>query len=137
MNLKNKMYLLATSILTSPIFAKAQTTGGTGGTTAQPKTNDGSTYFQDVMTVNGANNTDATFNGINDVLKKILNFARGGGVIICIIMLVWCAIQLASSAGNERQRSQAMDGIKNVLIATAIIGAATVIASLAYGILNK
>lgn len=76
------------------------------------------------------------FSKIRGILTQVLGFARWVGVAVCVIMLVWCAIKLATSSGNVQKRQLAMDGIKNVLIAVAIIGSATLIASVAYGILN-
>lgn len=123
MNLKNKLVLLSTSILSSPLFIKAD----------DPKDTTGKQYFGDLITQGGA---EDTYTGISNTLLSILNFVRGAGIIVSVIMLAWCAIQLASSAGNQQKRTQAMEGIKNVLIAVAIIGGATLLASLAYGILK-
>lgn len=121
-NLKSKAIIASTMLLTSPIFTHA--TVGADGT----------------VDLNGViNNTTGqtdTLGKVSDTLKTFLNFARGAGVIVCVIMLAWCAIQLAMSAGNNQKRQLAMEGIKNVLIAVAIIGSATLIASLAYGILG-
>lgn len=86
--------------------------------------------------VNTTENRDGAMNNMNNVLLDILGFVRGAGIVICVIMLVWCAIQLASSAGNNQKRQIAMEGIKNVLIAVAIVGGATLICSLAYGLLS-
>lgn len=76
-------------------------------------------------------------NNVNGVLLDVLAFARGAGIVVCIIMLVWCAIQLAMSSGNNQKRQLAMEGIKNVIIAVAIVGAATVIVSIAHGLLSS
>ena len=96
---------------------------------------DGSKYYGDL--INSTGSAEGTYSEVNTQLLKILNFARGAGIVVCIIMLTWCAIQLAMSSGNNQKRQLAMEGIKNVLIAVAIIGAATLICSLAYGILGK
>lgn len=84
-----------------------------------------------------------TYLNSSDTLDSALSFARGriGGVVpamswigfgVCLIMIIWCAMKLAMSAGNPQKRDQAMDGIKNILIATAIIGSASTILALAY-----
>ena len=96
---------------------------------------DGSKYYGNL--INSTGSAEGTYSEVNTQLLKILNFARGAGIVVCIIMLTWCAIQLAMSSGNNQKRQLAMEGIKNVLIAVAIIGAATLICSLAYGILGK
>lgn len=125
MNIKNKLMLLSTSLLTLP----ARVFADDGGSAT-----DGTDYLKGVLELQ-PKGQESALNGVNDTLKTILGFARGAGVIVCVIMLVWCAIQLAASAGNNQKRQVAMEGIKNVLIAVAIIGGATIIASLAYGIL--
>lgn len=86
---------------------------------------------------NGASNMNTSIKDIKDILGSVLLFSRWAGLAICIIMLVWCAVKLATSAGNTQKRALAMDGIKNVLIAVAIIGSATVIVTVAYGILKQ
>lgn len=79
----------------------------------------------------------------SDNLSSTLNFAKGriGAVVpamswigfgVCLIMIIWCAIKLAMSAGNPQKRDLAMEGIKSILIATAIIGSASTILALAY-----
>lgn len=97
---------------------------------------DGDAVIKDVLKTDSEGSLDGSMTTINDTLVKILGFARGAGIVVCVIMLVWCAIQLASSAGNNQKRQIAMEGIKNVLIAVAIVGGATLICSLAYGILK-
>lgn len=121
--LKNKALLLSGAMLTSPLFALAEGPDSKGDK-----------YF-DSLGIQGSAGAEATLNGINDTLLSILGFARGAGIVVCVIMLAWCAIQLAMSAGNQQKRQMAMEGIKNVLIAVAIIGGATILASLAYGFL--
>ena len=122
MNIKNKLTLLSASLLTLPARISAE------------GSYDGSKFL------NGIVDTEAdaanTYDGINSTLTDVLNFVRIAGIVVCVIMLVWCAIQLAASAGNNQKRQVAMEGIKNVLIAVAIIGGATLVASLAYGILK-
>ena len=86
--------------------------------------------------IKATNDAGATFTKMSGMLKDVLNFARGAGIIVCVIMLAWCAIQLAMSSGNQQKRQLAMEGIKNVLIAVAIIGSATLLCSLFYGILG-
>ena len=121
-NLKSKAIIASTMLLTSPIFTHA-TVGEDGKVDLNGIIND------------TTNQTDA-LGKVSSTLKTFLNFARGAGVIVCVIMLAWCAIQLAMSAGNNQKRQLAMEGIKNVLIAVAIIGSATLIAGLAHGILG-
>lgn len=119
MNLKNKILLALSSLLLLPQKVWADNTDD---------------ILNGVINVN--QNQDATMTGVADTLKTVLGFARGAGIIICVIMLVYVAVQLAASAGNQQKRAIAMEGIKNVLIAVAIIGGATLIASLAYGVLK-
>lgn len=125
LNLKNRLGLFMTSLFTT-LFVGRVSASGTDIS--------GSQFTQGI--INQQQNTDGTFNSVNNTLLKILGFARGAGVVVCVIMLVWCAIQLAMSSGNNQKRQMAMEGIKNVLIGVAVIGAATLICSLAYGILN-
>lgn len=127
LNLKNKITALIVSLFTTlfvsrPVFATGEDISG-------------SKYIEGVLDVSNGT-TEGTFNSVNETLLKVLGFARGAGVVVCVIMLVWCAIQLAMSSGNNQKRQIAMEGIKNVLIAVGIIGAATIICSLAYGILQ-
>jgi hypothetical protein len=92
----------------------------------------------DIDNIMGGNkDMNKSFTDIKSILGDVLGFARWAGLAICVIMLVWCAMKLATSAGNTQKRALAMDGIKNVLIAVAIIGSATLIATVAYGILNR
>lgn len=94
----------------------------------------GEDYYKDVITLDA--DRGQALDNINVVLKDVLKFARGAGIIVCIIMLVWCAIQLGMSAGNNQKRQLAMEGIKNVLIATAIVGGATILVSIAHGLIQ-
>ena len=124
-NLKNKLSTLATLLFTA-LFVNKRVYAADDIT--------GKDYYKDVIDVNGGG-MDGTFTEVNSTLKNVLGFARGAGIVVCVIMIVWCAIQLAMSSGNNQKRQLAMEGIKNVIIAIAIIGGATVICSLAYGIL--
>lgn len=130
MNIKNKLTLLGASAMGIVSSAMSTVFANDGGKY------DGSSYLGG-LGIDTAAKADSTYTNVNNTLLTILNFARGAGVVVCVIMLVWCAIQLASSAGNQQKRQIAMEGIKNVLIAVAIIGGATIIASLAYGILKQ
>ena len=124
LTLKNKFSLLMTSLFTTLFVGNAHATDI-----------EGSNYFNGVLNVSESKNMDGSFNSINETLKSVLGFARGAGIVVCVIMLTWCAIQLAMSSGNNQKRQIAMEGIKNVMIAVAIIGGATLICSIAYGIL--
>lgn len=124
LTLKNKFSLLMTSLFTTLFVGNAHATDI-----------EGSNYFDGVLNVSESKNMDGSFNSINETLKSVLGFARGAGIVVCVIMLTWCAIQLAMSSGNNQKRQIAMEGIKNVMIAVAIIGGATLICSIAYGIL--
>lgn len=123
MNLKNKLMCLSASLLALPAKVFAEGNDVTG-----------SNYLDGVL--NTVSDQQSTLNGVTGTLKTVLGFIRGAGIIVSVIMLVYCAIQLAASAGNMQKRQMAMEGIKNVLIAVAIIGGATIIASLAYGLLK-
>ena len=125
LNLKSRLGLLITSLFTMLFI---------GNVSASGVDLDGTKFTQGIL--NGNQTTDGTFTTVNTTLLQILGFARGAGVVVCVIMLVWCAIQLAMSSGNNQKRQMAMEGIKNVLIAVAVIGAATLICSLAYGLLK-
>lgn len=124
LTLKNKFSLLMTSLFTTLFVGNVHATDI-----------EGSNYFDGVLNVSESKNMDGSFNSINETLKSVLGFARGAGIVVCVIMLTWCAIQLAMSSGNNQKRQIAMEGIKNVMIAVAIIGGATLICSIAYGIL--
>lgn len=120
--LKSYSILGATAFLTSPMFVRAE-----GDIT-------GSNYIDGVL--NTTQSQGDTLNTVSNTLKTFLGFIRGAGIIVCVMMLAWCAIQLAMSSGNQQKRQIAMEGIKNVLIAVAIIGSASLLAGLAYGILG-
>ena len=124
--IKSQSIILSTALLTSPLLVHAE--GETPSYT-------GEEYMGD-LGIQATNNAGETFGKMSTILKDVLNFARGAGIIICVIMLAWCAVQLAMSSGNQQKRQLAMEGIKNVLIAVAIIGSATLLCSLFYGILG-
>ena len=126
--IKNKLTICVTNVLA--LLASSKVVYAEGNDV------DGSSYFEGVLDTKSTSVTDAG-NTVNSTLKQVLNFARGAGIVVCVIMLSWCAIQLAMSAGNQQKRQLAMEGIKNVLIAVAIIGSATLICGIAYGILGN
>lgn len=124
MTLKDRFTLVSASLIAgSPIIASAD----------DPI--DGLQFTGNIIKQGGNHTQNATFQGVAGTLQSVLGFVRGAGIVVCIIMLAWCAIQLAMSAGNQQKRAMAMEGIKNTMIAVAIIGGCTLIASLAYGIL--
>lgn len=129
MKLKDRFTLVATSVLmASPMMVKAD-----GGNYA------GINYMGNLLGLDGNGNgasQNETFKGISDTLLSVLGFVRGAGIVVCVLMLAWCAIQLAMSAGSPQKKQVAMEGIKNTMIAVAIIGGCTLIASLAYGLLQ-
>lgn len=80
---------------------------------------------------------NTTFDDIKVKLGNIFNFVRWIGVAICSIMLVYCAVKFATSAGNPQKKMMAMESIKNVLVALAILGGLTLISSIAYGLIGN
>lgn len=124
--IKSQSIILSTALLTSPLLVHAE---------GEAPSYTGEDYMGD-LGIKATNDAGATFTKMSGMLKDVLNFARGAGIIVCVIMLAWCAIQLAMSSGNQQKRQLAMEGIKNVLIAVAIIGSATLLCSLFYGILG-
>lgn len=126
MTLKDRFTLVSASLITGTPFVTMA---------AGDPDIDGLNFVGNVIKKGNAANQQATFKGISGTLQSVLGFVRGAGLVICVIMLAWCAIQLAMSAGNQQKRALAMEGIKNTMIAVAIIGGCTLIASLAYGLL--
>lgn len=122
--IKSQATIWSTALLMSPLFVNAAGDDYTGEN------------YLGGLDINRQTEATGTFESISGILKTVLGFARGAGVIVCVIMLAWCAIQLAMSSGNQQKRQLAMEGIKNVLIAVAIIGSATIICSLFYGIIQ-
>ena len=127
MNLKKKMLALYNMLLLLPVTVFAAQD--------QDFSKEGWELFKDSKP-DPKTNASGTFNDILKTLMVVLGFVRTAGIVIAVLMLIYCAIQLASSAGNQQKRAMAMDGIKNVLIATAIIGGAALISQLAMGILS-
>lgn len=125
--IKSQAIIWSTALMTSPLLVLAE---------GDDEKYSGKGYL-DGLDISAAENAEGTFTKISGILKDVLGFARGAGIIICVIMLAWCAIQLAMSSGNQQKRQLAMEGIKNVLIAVAIIGSATLLCSLFYGILGN
>lgn len=132
--LKNLLTSASIAVMSYPTVAFAGTTTNNGN--GNNNNNDPCSILGNCSTGNPGDGMDNAFSKIRGILTQVLGFARWVGVAVCVIMLVWCAIKLATSSGNVQKRQLAMDGIKNVLIAVAIIGSATLIASVAYGILN-
>lgn len=127
--IKSQAIIWSTALMASPLFVHA-TEGG------DDEKYTGKNYLEG-LDISAAEDAEGTFTQISGILKDVLGFARGAGIIVCVIMLAWCAIQLAMSSGNQQKRQLAMEGIKNVLIAVAIIGSATLLCSLFYGILGN
>lgn len=124
LTLKNRFTLFVTSLFTALFMPVVHADW------------DANSSITNTLNLTNEASTENTYSSVQATLTGVLGFVRAAGIVVCVIMLVWCAIQLAASAGNNQKRQIAMEGIKNVLIAVAIIGAATLICSLAYGILK-
>ena len=68
----------------------------------------------------------------SDNLSSTLNFAKGriGAVVpamswigfgVCLIMIIWCAIKLAMSAGNPQKRDLAMEILLAVIYLLMVV----------------
>lgn len=69
-------------------------------------------------------------------MKQILGWVTAGGLIIVVICLVVAGILYATSIGNPQKRTQARAAITGCLVGAAVIGGASLLAGLAYGILK-
>lgn len=117
-------------ILTGREQASSSESEGTyGGFTM----NDGKIELNPYQGVETGTGTEA-INKSFTALKTILGALRGIGTIVCVICLVYGAIQFAMAAGNPQNATKAKQRMKTSLIGTALIGGATVIFSLFYNI---
>jgi len=121
-NLKNRIMLLGMSAMNTLNLVHASVV---------PDPDPGSLMPTDHQT--GA---DLDLSKILAILLDVMSYVSAAGIIVAVIMLIWCGIQMASSAGNPQKRAMAMEGIKSTLVAAAIIGAASTIANVAVNILK-
>ena len=84
--------------MTSPLLVLAE---------GDDKEYTGENYLEG-LDIKASEDAEGTFTQISGILKDVLGFARGAGVIVCVIMLAWCAIQLAMSSGNQQKRQKVL-----------------------------
>ena len=130
------IYLLVSAVYATPPIlngkdsASSSSSGGTyGGFTME----NGNINLNPANGVEVTNGEDAINNSFT-ALKTILGALRGIGIIVCVICLVYGAVQIAMAAGNPQASQKAKERIKLSLVGTALIGGATVIVNIFYNI---
>jgi len=110
---------------TQPIFADAK---GIGGTNVQ-------VTASGALTVSGEDFADGSTNAWKNLFSKYKNFIVGIAGVATISMLLFFIInfmKLGATAGNPQARSQALGGVLWTGIATACLGAVTIIVGFFY-----
>lgn len=140
--IRNWFYILFTNIVllnfvyaTPPILSgKGSAGAGTSnGTYGGFSMTDGGINLNPTNGVEASSGTEAINNSFT-AMKTILGALRGIGIIICVICLVYGAIQMAMASGNPQSSMKAKSRMRLALMGTALIGGLTVIVNIFYNI---